>query len=108
MVESHFTYQKEVLSGDPLAVRLQLLDRDRKRIHCFMELYQVKDDFLAATSEQIAVHVDLAERTSMSMPAVAVDRLGDILAAHRRIARPKEIGHKIGIRRKPSLDSPVM
>ncbi|RMF09165.1 MAG: hypothetical protein D6763_08315 [Alphaproteobacteria bacterium] len=107
VVESHFTYQKEVLSGDPVAVRLQLLDRDRKRIHCFMELYQVRDGFLAATSEQIAVHVDLSARKSTSIPVSTVERLGRILEAHSRIARPKEVGHKIGIRRKPSVDSKV-
>lgn len=102
VVESHFTYQREVMAGDPLAVRFQLLDRDRKRIHCFMELYQTRDDFLAATSEQIAVHVDMAQRRSATIPADAINRLTRILDAHTRIARPKEVGHKIGIRPKAS------
>lgn len=108
VVESHFTYQREVLGSDPLAVQLQLLDRDRKRIHCFMELYQTRDNFLAATSEQIAVHVDMTDRRSTSMPNTTVDRLGRILDAHSRIARPKEVGHKIGIRRKPPLEAPAL
>lgn len=108
VVESHFTYQREVMSGDPLAVRFQLLDHDRKRIHCFMELYQTRDDFLAATSEQISIHVDMAERKSTSMPAKQSERLRLILDAHSRIARPKEVGHKIGIRRKPPLSVPIV
>src|SRR5690606_29848411 len=73
VVESHFTYQHELLAGDRLSIRLQLLDRDRKRVHCFMELYNDDGAFLAATSEQIAVHVDLETRKSLSMPASALE-----------------------------------
>lgn len=100
VVENHFTYQRELLAGDGVSIRLQLLDRDRKRIHCFMELYHDEGGYLAATSEQIALHVDLGTRKSLSMPQTAITRLSDILESHRRIARPKEIGHKIGIRRR--------
>ncbi len=107
VVESHFTYQHEVVEGDPLSIRLQLLDRDRKRIHCFMELYNDRDNYLAATSEQIAVHVDLDTRKSLSLPAPIYDVLTGILDAHRRIARPKEVGHKIGIRRKKPAAVPA-
>lgn len=108
VVESHFTYQREVMAGDPLEVRFQLLDHDRKRIHCIMELYQVREGFLAATSEQIAIHVDMTARKSTSMPVETAGHLAQILDAHRRIARPKEVGHKIGIRRKPPLSVPVV
>lgn len=100
VVESHFTYQREVVAGDPLVIRLQLLDRDRKRIHVFLEIYHETEQFLVATSEQIAVHVDLGSRKSLSMPAAVMDQLSEILDAHLRIARPKEVGHKIGMRRK--------
>lgn len=108
VVENHFTYQREVMAGDPLAVRFQLLDHDRKRIHCFMELYQTADDFLAATSEQISMHVDMIARRSTSMPGPESECLHQILDAHSRIARPKEVGHKIGIRRKPHLSVPIV
>jgi len=108
VVENHFTYQREVMSGDPLAVKFQLLDYDRKRIHCFMELYQTADDFLAATSEQISMHVDMIARRSASMPGPESKCLHQILDAHSRIARPKEVGHKIGIRRKPPLSVPIV
>lgn len=107
VVETHFTYQQELLAGDPVAVRLQLLDRDRKRIHCFMEMYQERDDFLAATSEQIAVHVDLESRKSLSIPTHELATLTAYLEAHRRIARPKEVGHKIGIRRHRPVPLPA-
>lgn len=100
VVENHFTYQRELIAGDAASIRLQLLDRDRKRIHCFMELHHDEGGYLAATSEQIALHVDLNTRKSLSMPESAVTRLSGILDNHRRIARPKEIGHKIGIRRR--------
>jgi acyl-CoA thioester hydrolase len=100
VVETHFTYQREMSAGAPLTIRAQLLDRDRKRIHIFMELYHEKDQFLAATSEQIAVHVDLTSRKSLSIPPQNLEQLNEILDAHQRIARPKEVGHKISMRRK--------
>lgn len=104
VVENHFTYQREVTVGDPLSVRVQLLDRDRKRIHVFMEIIHETEQFLVATSEQIAVHVDLETRKSLSLPLTIMDRLSEILDAHHRIARPKEVGHKISMRRKkPAL-----
>lgn len=100
VVESHFTYQQELREGDSLSIRLQLLDRDRKRVHCFMELTRDGDDQPAATSEQIAVYVDLKTRKSISIPPDPLAELSMYLDAHRRIARPKEVGHKIGIRRR--------
>lgn len=100
VVESHFTYQQELRAGDGLSIRLQLLDRDRKRVHCFMELTRDGDDQPAATSEQIAVYVDLKSRKSISIPPEPLADLSRHLEAHRRIARPKEVGHKIGIRRR--------
>ncbi|MDA5195092.1 thioesterase family protein [Govanella unica] len=104
VVESHFTYQRELNAGAPLTLRVQLIDRDRKRIHVFLELYHGTEQYLAATSEQIAVHVNLKSRKSLSMPPEVMENLSEILDAHYRIARPKEVGHKIGMRRKkPTL-----
>lgn len=105
VVESHFTYQRELNADAPIVIRAQLLDRDRKRIHIFLELYHEGEQFLAATSEQIAVHVDLTTRKSLSIPAQNLAQLDEILDAHYRIARPKEVGHKIGMRRKKTVVS---
>lgn len=107
VVETHFTYQYELRVGDTVSICLQLLDRDRKRIHCFMELTKDGDANPSATSEQIAVYVDLNSRKSLSIPPAAMTSLSAYLEAHRRIARPKEVGHKIGIRRRriPALSA---
>jgi acyl-CoA thioester hydrolase len=100
VVENHFTYQSELRMGEEISIRLQLLDRDRKRIHCFMELIKAGESNPSATSEQIAVYVDLKTRKSLSIPTAPMATLSAYLEAHRRIARPKEVGHKIGIRRR--------
>jgi acyl-CoA thioester hydrolase len=55
----HVAYLREVLAGDPLALRIRLLEADDKRLLCLMELMQTRDGYVAATMEQLSLHVDL-------------------------------------------------
>jgi acyl-CoA thioester hydrolase len=100
VLETHVTYQQEVLQGDPLHFTLQLLDVDAKRLHYFMRMYHAEQGYLAATSEQLMVHIDMAERRTAPMPAATLARLEGLKAEHARLPRPPEAGSIIGIRRK--------
>jgi len=48
-VETHITYQRELMQGDPFFVTAQILAYDDKRIHQFQRLYHAEQEFLAAT-----------------------------------------------------------
>ena len=99
-VESHITYDREVRSGETVRVETLLLDYDEKRLHYFHRMFHAAKGYLAATTELMAVHVDLATRRVSAMPAPILDRLAAMKVAHATVPRPEQIGRVIGIRRK--------
>lgn len=104
VVETHVNYQRELVASDPLRITTQLLGFDGKRIHCFHRLYHAGKGFLAATTELMLIHVDLAERHSVLMPLLTLDRLGAVMAQHIQLPRPPQSGRVMGVRAKsPTL-----
>ncbi|WP_119418151.1 thioesterase family protein [Desertibaculum subflavum] len=99
-LEMHVHYRQEVLQGDPLRFTFQLLDADDKRMHYFMRMYHGTEGYLAATCEQIALHVDLGSRRTAPWPAAQRERLMALKAEHAALPRPAEAGSVIAIRRK--------
>ena len=58
-LEVHLQYLQELNLHDRVRVHLQLLDFDEKRLHFFEYMYHAEKGYLAATSEQMAIHVDM-------------------------------------------------
>jgi len=85
----HVAYLREVLAGDPLALRIRLLEADDKRLLCLMELTQTRDGYLAATMEQLSLHVDLQTRRAKPFPPDLAARLAQTVAAHARHPLPQ-------------------
>lgn len=100
ILESHVHYLQEVVEGDPLRFTLRLLDTDPKRAHYFLEMFHATDGYLAATSEQILIHMDLGERRTSVFPAEAFAKLSELTEIHKQAPVPDLVGHVIGIRRK--------
>ena len=71
-MEAHITYLQEVKLGDRLRIEFQLLDWDSKRLHYFERMYHAGDGYLAATSEQICMHVDMRSRLELFLGLRAV------------------------------------
>jgi acyl-CoA thioester hydrolase len=105
VLETHVTYQQEVALDDPLRFTFQLIDADDKRLHYYFEMFHATRNFLASTSEQIALHVDLAARRSSPFPPLMKQRINCVRAAHAGLPRPDGVGRSIGIRR-PSPTPP--
>lgn len=101
VVESHINFQRELMAEDPIHVTTQLLGFDSKRIHYFHRMYHSDKGFLAATTELIAIHVDLNQRHSETMPLPVLNRLNAIMTQHLQLPRPPQSGRVIGIRSKP-------
>jgi acyl-CoA thioester hydrolase len=99
-VESHITYDAEATAGTELYCTTQLLDFDDKRMHYFHAMYHAADDSLAATTELMVVHVDLGVRRVSPMPDQMQAKLAAVLAAHRQLPKPEQVGRIIGIRRR--------
>ncbi len=101
-VESHITYDGEVLEGDEVRCQTQLLGFDDKRLHYFHRMHHAAKGYLAATTEILSIHVDLSVRRVAPMPDDVRDRLAAVLEAHRDLGTPAEAGRVIemGSRRK--------
>ena len=97
-LEVHVSYLQELVLADPIKVTFQLLDWDAKRLHFFDQMYHADEGYLAATSEQIALHVDMHERKSKAFPQVVQTRLGALMELHGGLAKPPQVGHVIGIK----------
>ena len=101
-LEVHVCYLQELALGDPVEVHYQLLDADAKRIHVFGEMFHATQGWLAATSEQLCMHVSMATRRSCPFPEGIGQGIHRVLAGHRALPRPTRAGRVIGIKRPPA------
>ena len=103
--QSLFTVQTMIFNlaeahlGDRLALSLQLIDADEKRLHIFHFMHNAATGELLATGEQMLVHVDLAAGKSCPMPPELQRRVTAIRTAHADLPLPPQTGRHIAIRR---------
>ena len=62
MVESHITYNQELLFNDEVNINCVYFDHDKKRLQYKMEMIHKEKKYLASTIEVLALYVDLNER----------------------------------------------
>ena len=98
--EVHLRYLRELHAGDPVRVTFQLLDFDRKRLHTFEQLFHAEDGWVAATSENMSLHVDMTARKTVPFPADVAARIAKMQASHAMLPRPEAAGRRIGMPRK--------
>jgi acyl-CoA thioester hydrolase len=97
--EIHVCYVQELHLGHKVTVSLQLIDNDEKRLRLYQEIRHV-DGWLAATSEQLALHVDMSGPKVAPVPADVLAKVEAMRAAHAALPMPERAGRSIGIRRK--------
>ncbi len=100
VLETHVCYLQEVVQGDALRFTFQLLGQDAKRLHYFMAMYHAEQGYLAATSEQVLVHVDLNTRRSCPFLPEHQDLFARMMAGHGKLPRPEQAGRSLGLVRK--------
>ena len=62
MVETHITYNQELLLNDEVDINLVYFDHDKKRLLYKMEMIHKEKKYLASTIEVLALYVDLNKR----------------------------------------------
>jgi len=97
--EVHTVYRRELKANDLVRVTLQLLDHDEKRIHYYMEIRHAAEGWIAASCENLSLHVDMATRKVVPFPKDIQANLDVMRSAHVRLSKPAGIGRVIGIRR---------
>ena len=105
--EVHTLYRRELKANDTVRVTVQLMDFDDKRLHYYMEIRHEAEGWVAATSENLSLHVDMRSRKVASFPADILDNLAVMKAAHARLGRPEALGRAIGIPRKDDAGAPA-
>jgi acyl-CoA thioester hydrolase len=97
--EVHVRYLRELHAGDAVRVTFQLLDFDAKRLHYFEQLIHADEGFLSATSENMALHVDMAATKTAALPGHIVAQLVRMKAAHAALPMPEAAGRRITMSR---------
>jgi acyl-CoA thioester hydrolase len=99
-VEVHVRYLRELKVDEPVRATFQLIDYDSKRMHFFQQLFHATEGWISATSENLALHVDLAKKKTTPFPDDVVATLKRLKVAHGRLPRPEAAGRSVGIPRK--------
>ncbi len=97
--EVHLRYLRELHAGDPVRVTFQLLGYDAKRMHYFEQLFHAREGWVAATSENMSLHVDMAAGKTAPFPAEVSACLAKMHASHARLPRPEAVGRSIAMPR---------
>ena len=95
--EAHVRYLRELAANAPVRVTLQLLGYDAKRIHFYAELLHARESWISATSEQLALHVDMTSRRVTPWPDDILERLAAMRAAHASLPVPEAVGRRIAV-----------
>ncbi len=95
--EAHVRYVRELSANMAVRVTLQLLSYDAKRLHFYAELLHAGEGWVSATSEQLALHVDMKTRRVAPWPDDILERLAAMKASHASLPMPEAVGRKISM-----------
>lgn len=96
--ESHVCYLSEVFENMQVICTTQLIGFDSKRMHYFHRMYKIDGNQLVATSELLALHVDLNERKVTRTPVEKLEYLNELLNEHQSFPKPKQLGRSISLK----------
>ncbi len=97
-VESHVTWQREIVEGAPYVVTAQVLAFDDKRIHQFQRMYHAEQGYLAATCEWMNLHFDTGIRRVAPWPDEIRARIADFTDNQGQHPWPDEAGKRMHVK----------
>ncbi|HUA54196.1 MAG TPA: thioesterase family protein [Candidatus Sulfotelmatobacter sp.] len=100
VVEAHLCFEREVMQDAPIRIETLLLDADDKRVHFCHCMVEETGDFLAATSEMLILHVNLATRRAAPFPPEPARTIAALAERQRGVARPPQLGRAVALRRR--------
>jgi acyl-CoA thioester hydrolase len=98
--EVHVRYLRELHVDDPVRVTFQLLGYDAKRLHFFEQLFHAADGWVSATSENMALHVDMTAGKTAAFPSDIAAGLAKMKSAHAALPVPEAAGRRIAMPEK--------
>ena len=94
-VENHLRYLHELLAGDRLTIRTQVLEAEGKKLQLFHQFLR-EDGEPAASMESLLLHMDMRARKSCVPGNDIVRRLGAYAEAHSELPIPEGVGRHVG------------
>ena len=91
MVESHITYNQELLLNDEVDINCVYFDRDKKRLQYKMEMVHKKNNYLASTIEILSLYVDLNERKVAEFEEEKVKIMDDFINKNKSEFKDKDL-----------------
>ena len=95
--EIHVRYLRELHAGDPVRVTFQLIDHDAKRLHYFEQLFHASEGWVSATSENMALHVDMDSKKTAPFAEPVAARLAKMATSHAMLPRPEAAGRRVAM-----------
>lgn len=97
--EIHVCYVRELHLHHETVCSFQICDHDDKRLHIYKELRH-RDGWLAATSENLYLHIDMAGPKVAPFPTDIMENVAAMATAHASLPPPERMGRSIAIRRR--------
>ena len=101
-VETHNTHRAELRTGEMYRVESRVLKVDAKRLHVMHSVYRARDQTLAATGEQMHLHVNTSAGKTAAMPEAMRRALEQLQAQQASKPLPPEAGRSVGAPRPAS------
>ena len=99
-LQSMVQYLKEVMEGEPIIIKGQLLESDNKKLRLYMTMYHGKTNDELATMETLLLHMNMElHRAAPFLPTTAtlVESMQD---SHNALEAPMNAGKGISLKRK--------
>ena len=84
VVETHTTYNQEVKEGDEVDVFISYFDHDNKRLHYKLEMYDKNKNILSATTEILALYIDLNIRKVTEFEPEKIKIMNDYILNNKK------------------------
>jgi acyl-CoA thioester hydrolase len=95
VVEEHTRYHAELAEGARYRILARLVGHGVKTLHYLLVMEHLDRGVLAATHEELALHVDLAARRSTPLPPAALAAIEALEAAQAHLPPPPDLGRVI-------------
>ncbi|HEY6707729.1 MAG TPA: thioesterase family protein [Actinomycetota bacterium] len=95
VVEEHTRYHAELAEGERYRILARLVGHSAKKLHYLLAMENSGRGVLAATHEELALHVDLTARRSTPLPPAALAAIEALAADHALLPPPPDLGRVI-------------
>jgi acyl-CoA thioester hydrolase len=82
-LELNIKFHKELLEGDPIQIYMRIDSVDSKRLFTSYRMFHSRDRYVAASCDQLAIHVDLQKRKASPFAEPVHSMLRELASEHK-------------------------